>query len=149
MKTFKNIFFSFLLILSLAPQALGKEASPTQAKENSSQDNNSKKDTTSQKTNNKTGELSAQEISETMSINWCHKLEVCAPDSGMETRECRNILKKSFKEGFERIAPGHQVNVTQTQLNQCVASLKTSSCAQLQNAEKLQGCDFITYLNRQ
>ncbi len=162
-KKTKNIFLIFaLFIMTIQVAAFAKEESTNKEAKNQTEKNikTEKEDTTKNekkaeikneknKSDSPTNTLSTKSISETMAIQWCQKLNQCAPDSGMKSGECRRVLKESFLEGFERIAQGHQVNISQEQLSQCVLSLNSSSCEQLQNAQNLRGCEFITYLNRQ
>ncbi len=92
--------------------------------------------------------LSKKEVTTGMSQIWCHKMEECAKDKSMSTKECEKVLSKNFKEGFDNIPAGRSVNVTRESFDQCKKSIEGGSCDTLKAAHSLPGCDFISLLNR-
>lgn len=92
--------------------------------------------------------VSVKEVSQQMAEVWCTKLAECAPHQEMGPKECRKVLNKSFKEGFQNTAEGQKVEVTSGKLSQCAESIKKDTCGGLKSAQSLPGCDFISLLNR-
>jgi len=92
--------------------------------------------------------LSKKEISSSMADVWCKKLAECDKNSDMGPKECRKVLSRSFKKGFDKVAEGQKVQVTKSTLGQCSESIKKDSCDALKEAHSLPGCEFIALLNR-
>jgi hypothetical protein len=89
-----------------------------------------------------------KDVSTLMSEVWCDKLMECDKESGMDLKECRKVLKKSFLSGFDNVAGVEKLEVGKSQLEECSGSIKKNSCEALKSAQTLPGCGFITYLNR-
>ncbi len=100
------------------------------------------------KKDSKDGNASIKEISGAMAEMWCSKLEECASNSEMGPKECRKVLKKSFRDGFKNVPNGQEVAVQKTTLEQCSESIKKDNCDALKKAQTLPGCEFISLLNR-
>lgn len=92
--------------------------------------------------------LKTSQVSKQMAQVWCEKLEECTSGEEMGLKECRKVLKKSFQDGFKNAIEGQKVGVTQTKLSQCSASIKKDTCEALKKAQTLEGCEFISLLNR-
>lgn len=92
--------------------------------------------------------VSHKTISSAMADVWCLKLDQCDKSSGMSSKECKKVLKKSFLRGFNNAAQGQKIEVTQVTLDECFESIKKDDCESLKKAHSLPGCSFISYLNR-
>jgi hypothetical protein len=92
--------------------------------------------------------LSTKEISSQMADVWCQKMEECTQKKEMGVQECKKVLFKSFKEGFENISKTKPVDVNQETLSQCVANIKKDTCNSLKNAQSIPSCEFISLLNQ-
>ena len=79
---------------------------------------------------------------------WCEKLAECQKESEMGPKECRKVLKESFLRGFDNVAEGQKIEVSQKTLAECSESIKKDTCEKLKTAHSLPGCSFIGLLNR-
>jgi hypothetical protein len=92
--------------------------------------------------------MSPKEVSSGMAEVWCQKMEECAHDKSMKIEECRKILFKSFKDGFDNVPKEQKLEVSSQNYGQCVQSIKAGTCESLKVAQTLGGCEFISVLNR-
>jgi|GEM_PF-2778529 len=92
--------------------------------------------------------ISQKDISQGMSEVWCQKMEECSKDKSMGPVECKKILFKSFKTGFDNIPKGQKVDVSRENYEECMKNVQAGTCENLKSAQTLPGCDFITLLNR-
>lgn len=93
--------------------------------------------------------LTDKEVSTEMAEVWCQKMVECAKDSNIGPIECKKLMYKNFKTGFENVPKGQQVQVTRESLDQCVSNVKKTTCVGLKGAQTISGCEFISQLGQE
>jgi len=94
------------------------------------------------------GALSKKDISEGMSEVWCQKMEECSKDKSLGPIECRKMLFKTFKTGFDNVPKGQSIDVSKEKYDECMKNVQAGTCDSLKTAQTLPGCEFISQLNK-
>lgn len=89
---------------------------------------------------------SFNEVSTKVSQAFCQKMEQCSPQK-IPMNQCVSQMNDAFIQGYKSLPVDKKIQVSGEQMNQCVKSVQSSSCENLQKSSSLPGCDFIAQLS--
>lgn len=102
-----------------------------------------------EKINSQTPKLKLDQVLKVLAPKTCEKIIECTPQEGVEEQDessrlkaCEEDMRETLK-NLMNTAGNVEMPVTQKELDQCLESIKNSSCSGFLQSAAPQGCEFL------